>query len=138
MQSYTRIWRFGHNLFIPVLLSDKATGNFILDTGSSTNLITPRLLAQVTKVRYQEGYAKGVSGETKQIHMGDKAILQFARVRVSSEDIISIPLTNISNSEGTEVSGLIGIKTLVQMKMTIDYRDGLVNLEVYNFKPARE
>jgi hypothetical protein len=38
----------------------------------------------------------------------------------------------------TEIGGLIGIKTLVQTKMTIDYRDGLVNLEVYNFKPARE
>jgi hypothetical protein len=33
---------------------------------------------------------------------------------------------------------LIGIKVLVQMKMTIDYRDGLVNLEVYEFKKARE
>jgi hypothetical protein len=26
----------------------------------------------------------------------------------------------------------------VQMKMTIDYRDGLVNLEVYEFRKARE
>jgi hypothetical protein len=45
---------------------------------------------------------------------------------------------NISASDGTEIAGFIGIRVLSQMKMTIDYRDGLVNLEVYEFKKARE
>ena len=35
-------------------------------------------------------------------------------------------------------SAMLGIRTLVQMKMAIDYRDGLVNLEVYEFRKARE
>jgi len=74
----------------------------------------------------------------KQVLNGDKAILQFAKMRVRSDDIPVIDISNISNSEGTEIAGFIGIRTLTQMKMTIDYRDGLVNLEVYDFKKARE
>ncbi|HVS74644.1 MAG TPA: aspartyl protease family protein [Candidatus Acidoferrales bacterium] len=138
MQAYTKIWRFGHDLVIPVVVSDKAAGNFILDTGADLNCVTPKLAHQVTKLSY-EGYTmKGVSGTVKQVLNGDKAILQFAKLRVRSDDIPVFDMDNISNSEGTEISGLIGIRTLVQMKMTIDYRDGLVNLAVYEFKPARE
>jgi hypothetical protein len=80
---------------------------------------------------------KGVSGTVK-VLSGDKAVLQIARMRVRSDDIPAVPLDSLSNAEGTELSGLIGIRTLVQTKMTIDYRDGLVNLKVYEFKPARE
>jgi len=138
MQSYTKIWRFNHDLVIPVLISDKAMGNFVLDTGASINIVTPKLAQQVTKLSY-EGYTmKGVSGTVKQVLNGDKAILQFAKMRVRSDDIPVIDISNISNSEGTEIAGFIGIRTLTQMKMTIDYRDGLVNLEVYDFKKARE
>ena len=138
MQAYTKIYRFGHDLVIPVLVSDKASGNFILDTGASMNDISTKLANAITKLTY-EGYSlKGVSGSVKEVLNGDKAILQFAKVRVRSDDIPAIDFDHISNSVGTEISGFIGIRTLTQMKMTIDYRDGLVNFEVYDFKKARE
>src|SRR5215472_8922900 len=138
MQSYTKAWRFGHNMVIAVVVSDKATGNFILDTGSSSNSITPRLAQQITKVGY-EGYSvRGVSGKVNEVLNGDKAILQFARMRVRSDDIPVFSIDNISNAAGTEIAGFIGIKTLVQMKMTLDYRDGLVDLQVYEPKKAHE
>jgi predicted aspartyl protease len=133
MQSYAKIFRFGHDLVIPVVVSDAATGNFILDTGASMNTITPMLMSQIAKLSNEGEAVKGVSGTVK-VLTGDKATLQFAKVRVRSSDIPAVPL----NLDPTEFSGLIGIQTLVQMKMTIDYRDGLVNLEVYDFRPARE
>jgi Flp pilus assembly protein TadD/predicted aspartyl protease len=137
MTGYTKIWRFGHHLVIPVVVSDKATGNFILDTGAGMNSVTPKLAHQVTKLSY-EGYSmKGISGSVKDVLNGDKAILQFAKIRVRSDDIPVFDFGS-SDSEGTEIAGLIGIRTLTQMKMTIDYRDGLVNLEVYDFKRAQE
>jgi hypothetical protein len=69
---------------------------------------------------------------------GQKAILMFAKMRIESHDLPVFPLNGTSSSEGTEIAGLIGIRTLVQTKMTIDYRDGLVNLEPYIFKQAHE
>jgi hypothetical protein len=139
MQTFTKIWRFGHLLVLPVVVSDKAVGNFALDTGAGINLISPKLAKQITKLTYEGDRIKGVSGDVKEVLNGDKAMLQFAQMRVQSADI---PVVNVGGSGGlgggTELAGLIGIRTLVQMKMTIDYRDGLVNLVVYDFKPARE
>ena len=60
---------------------------------------------------------------------GDKITFHFAGVHVQSTDILAFDHASISG--GAQFSGLIGITTLVQMKMTIDYRDGLVKLEPY-------
>jgi len=138
MQGYTKIWRFGHLLVLPVVVSDKAVGNFALDTGANGNLISPKLARQVTKLNYEGYRMKGLSGDVKEVLNGDKAILQFAKMRVQSADIPVVSIGGTGGQDGTELEGLIGIRTLVQMKMTIDYRDGLVNLSVYDFRPARE
>jgi hypothetical protein len=59
-------------------------------------------------------------------------------MRIESHELPVFSNDQISNAEGTEIAGFIGIRTLVQMKMTIDYRDGLVDLSVYDFRKARE
>jgi predicted aspartyl protease len=139
MQSYTKCFHFGHDLVVPVVVSDKTVGNFILDTGGDMNTISPKFAAQVTKASYQGDYQmKGVSGRVDRVMTGDKVILQFARMRIESHDLPVFSMDNVSAWEGTEIAGFIGIRTLVQTKMTIDYRDGLVNLEVYEIKKARE
>jgi tetratricopeptide (TPR) repeat protein len=138
MQSYTKIWRFGHDLVIPVVVSDKAMGNFILDTGADLNSISPKLAQQVTKLSYEGMAIRGVSGSVSKVLNGDKLILQFAKVRARSDDIPVFDISNVSSFHSTEISGFIGIRTLVQMRFSIDYRDGLVKLEPYEFRPARE
>jgi hypothetical protein len=139
MQGFTKFYRFYHDMVVPVVVNDKATGNFILDTGAELNSMSKRLAAQVTKATADDEYRiHGVSGSVQQVLTGQKAILQFAKMRIESHDLPVFSLDNTSANEGTEIAGLIGIKVLVQMKMTIDYRDGLVNLQVYEFKKARE
>jgi Tfp pilus assembly protein PilF/predicted aspartyl protease len=139
MQSFTKFYSFGHDIVVPVQVNDKAMGNFILDTGAFINSMSPTFAAQVTKATADDDYRiKGVSGKVTQVLTGQKAILQFAKMRIESHDLPVFPFDNISASEGTEIAGFIGIRALVQMKMTIDYRDGLVNLEVYEFRKARE
>lgn len=139
LQSYTKFYSFGHDLVIPVVVNDKALGNFILDTGADLNSMTQKFATQVTKASADGDYEmKGVSGKVQQVLTGKKAILQFAKMRIESHDMPVFAVDNISDSEGTEIAGFIGIRTLVQMKMTIDYRDGLVDLQVYDFKKARE
>jgi predicted aspartyl protease len=139
MQGFTKFYRFYHDMVVPVVVNDKAAGNFILDTGAQLNIMSKKLAAQVTKATADDEYRiRGVSGNVNQVLTGQKAILQFAKMRIESHDLPVLSLDNTSAAEGTEIAGLIGIKVLVQMKMTIDYRDGLVNLEVYEFKKARE
>jgi tetratricopeptide (TPR) repeat protein len=139
MQSFTKFYAFGHDIVVPVVVNDKAVGNFILDTGADLNILSPSFAAQVTKASADDDYRmRGVSGKVETVLTGKKAVLQFAKMRIESHDLPVFNVDNISNSEGTEIAGFIGIRTLVQMKMTIDYRDGLVNLEVYEFRKARE
>ncbi len=139
MQGFTKFYRFGHDIVVPVLVNDKATGNFILDTGAGINSMSPKFALQVTKAEADGEYRmKGVSGRVSQVLTGQKAILQFAKMRIESHDLPVFAADNISASDGTEIAGFVGIRVLAQMKMTIDYRDGLVNLEVYEFKKARE
>lgn len=139
IQSYTRVFVLGDHLFVPVVVSDKATGNFMVDTGADINSMSPRLAAQVTKASDDhEQVVKGVSGKVAQVLTGQKAILQIAKIRIESHDLPVFATDNQSNAFGTEIAGFIGIRTLSQMKLTIDYRDGLINLEVYEFKKARE
>lgn len=123
---------------IPVLVSDQVSGNFVIDTGAETNVFSNRIAEQVTKLGHGNWISRGISGKVNQVQSGDKAILQFARIRARSDDFPAHSLDGISESEGTEIAGLIGIKTLVQLKLTLDYRDGLANFEVYEFRPARE
>ncbi len=135
MQSFTKIYRFGHDLVVPATLGTakrNATGLFILDTGSFANTISLDLARKLTKVSYQEGYVSGVSAKIKEIFAGDTVYLHFAGVHVRSDDITAFDHRSVAN--GTEISGLIGITTLVQMKITIDYRDGLVKIEPYQTK----
>ncbi|HYL93551.1 MAG TPA: tetratricopeptide repeat protein [Alphaproteobacteria bacterium] len=139
MQGFTKFYRFGHDIALPVVVSDKAIGNFILDTGAFANNISIKLASRVTKASADDDFRiTGVSGKVSanSVLTAKKVILQFAKMRVESHDLPAMSLDAASRE--TEISGFIGIRTLTQMKMTIDYRDGLINLEVYEFKKAYE
>jgi Tfp pilus assembly protein PilF len=139
LQGFTKFYRFYHDIVVPVVVNDKATGNFILDTGADLNIMDLQFAQKVTKASADDEYRmRGVSGKVAEVLTGQKAILMFAKMRIESHDLPVFPLNGTSSSEGTEIAGLIGIRTLVQTKMTIDYRDGLVNLEPYIFKQAHE
>jgi len=139
LQGFTKFYRFYHDIVVPVVVNDKATGNFILDTGADLNIMDLQFAQKVTKASADDEYRmKGVSGKVAEVLTGQKAILMFAKLRIESHDLPVFALNGTSSSEGTEIAGLIGIRTLVQTKMTIDYRDGLVNLEPYTFKQAHE
>jgi tetratricopeptide (TPR) repeat protein len=139
MQGFTKFYAFGHDIVVPVVVNDKAMGNFILDTGAGLNTLNAWFAEQVTKASADDEYRmRGVSGNAARVLTGKKAILQFAKMRIESHDLPVFSSDTISPAEGTQIAGLIGIRALVQMKMTIDYRDGLINLEVYEFRKARE
>ncbi len=128
MKSYTRIFRFGHELLMPTKIGDAPLKLFLLDTGSLGNEITPAAAREITKVHGDsDTKVEGVSGAVNKVYSANKAIIQFSRVRQENLDMLSIDLTSISESTGTEVSGILGFTTLRFLDVKIDYRDGLVD-----------
>jgi len=128
MRSYTPLYRFGHNLLIPTRLNTSVTSLFLIDSGSTFNMISPSAARGVTKVGSDsDTIVKGLNGSVKNVYRADQATLTFGHLKQQNQDIIAFDTSSISNSIGTEVSGIIGITTLGLLDVKIDYRDGLVD-----------
>jgi tetratricopeptide (TPR) repeat protein len=130
MQSYTRIFRFGHDLLVPTRINNIPGKLFLLDTGSLGNEISPDCAREITKVHDDQNMTvSGLSGTVKKVYSADKVVLQFGNLRQENQDLLSIDLSTISRSDETEVSGVLGFVTLHLLKVKIDYRDGLVDFK---------
>jgi len=128
MQSFTRVFRFGHDLLIPTKIGDAPSKLFLLDTGALTNSISPAAAREVTKVHGDSDMSvKGISGSVKNVYSANRAVLQFGRLRQENQDMLSFDTTSLSDSSGTEISGFLGFVMLRFLDIKIDYRDALVD-----------
>jgi thioredoxin-like negative regulator of GroEL len=135
MQSFTRVFRFGHDLLVPTKIGDAPYKLFLLDTGALNNAISPQAAREVTKVHGDsDTIVKGISGSVKNVYSANKAVLQFGRLRQENQDMLSFDTSLISQSNGTEVSGFLGFVMLRFLDIKIDYRDALVD---FSYDPKR-
>ncbi len=133
MQNYTKVFRFGHDLLIPTAVGNTPAKLFLIDTGAMDNNISPEAAREVTKLHGNDFMTvKGVSGSVKNVYSADKAVLTFSHFRQENQEMTSIDMSGISRSEGTEVSGILGMTTLRRFIIKIDYRDGLVDFVYEN------
>jgi tetratricopeptide (TPR) repeat protein len=134
MQSYTRVFRLGHMLLIPVSVNEHPVKLFLIDTGSFDNTITPAAARESTKIYSDDRMrVKGLNGEVKNVFMAEDVNLTFAHFK-QKKTIVAFDLTHISDSVGTEISGTLGFGMLFMLDIRIDYRDGLVD---FSFDPNR-
>jgi len=134
MQSFTRVYRFGHELLVPTKIGEVPDKLFLLDTGALTNAISPAAAREVTKVHGDsDTTVKGISGSVKNVYSANKAVLQFGHLRQENQDMLSFDTTSLSESDGTEVSGFFGFVMLRFLDIKIDYRDALVN---FDYQPS--
>jgi len=135
MESYTQIYRFGHSLLIPTRMGEPTPRLFLIDTGSTLNLMSLKAAETLTKVRGNSNmHIRGLSGSVDKVYTADKAVLQFAHLRQENQDVTTFDLSHLSDRMGTEVSGVLGFTTLRLLEMRIDYRDGIVD---FTYKPQR-
>jgi hypothetical protein len=137
MKDWDRVWRSGHDLMVSVGLNS-ATGPrrlFLLDTGSSLDLISPDAAREVGKVS-KGSYVNvvGISGKVDKTWTTGPMKLYFSHLVAPNMGMISIDTSNLARGSGTELSGLIGAPTLHQLTFSIDYRDNLVN---FSYDPSR-
>lgn len=130
--SFSSFYRFGHIMLLPTNVGETAHGLFALDTGASTNSMSPGIARRVSTVRSSDIPVNGVSGRVSNVFTADETVLQFSRFRQPHENMITFDLHGLSKDLGTEISGLLGFATLKKMTITIDYRDGLVG---FDYKP---
>ncbi len=135
MQSYSRVFLFGHHILVPTKIGDVPPKLFILDTGGFTNMISPAAAREVTKVGADpDMQVKGVSGSVNKVYSANKAVLTFGHLRQENQDMLAFDTTSLSNNAGTEISGFLGFTMLRLLDIKIDYRDALVD---FSFDPKK-
>jgi hypothetical protein len=103
----------------------KATGLFVVDSGSNANTISLELARSIPEMRAFNSPMSGASGVVNSAFIADDATLRFAKVN-RNDRISTVDLHSVSKDLGIEISGQIGFSAMENMKLTIDYRDGLV------------
>jgi hypothetical protein len=134
MASWTKIFRFGHELLIPTLVNESPPLLFLIDTGSFANVLSVRAAHQVTKVADSSMRVKGLSGQVNKVYSGEQATLAFSHFRQNNQQIVTFDLSNLCRHTGTEVSGILGFNVLRLLEIKIDYRDGLVDFVYPTFR----
>jgi len=124
-EAFSQTFTLGHFLLLQTEVGKKAMGLFVVDSGSNANTISPELARLMPEMRDFNSPMSGASGVVNSAFIADDATLRFAKVN-RSDRISTVDLHSVSKDLGIEVSGQIGFSAMANMKLTIDYRDGLV------------
>jgi tetratricopeptide (TPR) repeat protein len=125
-EAFTQAFTFGHFLLVPTEVGKKASGLFVIDSGANANTISPELARLMPEMRAFNSPMSGASGVVNSAFIADDATLRFAKVSRGGERISTVDLDSVSKNLGVEISGQIGFSAIENMKLVINYRDGLV------------
>ena len=135
MKNWTKVFRSGHDLILPVQLNDGPMRLFIVDTGSSLNLISHQTAREVAKVSNgSEIQLYGISGEVKKLYTTGPLTLAFAGLKQPASGMTAMDTSRSGEETGVEIAGFLGAPTLHQLTVQIDYRDDLMN---FSYDPKR-
>jgi predicted aspartyl protease len=124
--SFTQVFSFGHFLLIQTEVGKKASGLFAIDSGANASTISPELAKAVPNMRALNIPIQGASGQVNSAFFTDDATLHFAGMKKTGERISTLDLRSVSKDLGVEISGQIGFGAMEEMKVILNYRDGLV------------
>ncbi len=124
-EAFSQIFLLGHFLLLPTEVGKKASGLFVVDSGSNANTISPELARLMPEMRAFNSPMSGTSGVVNSAFIADDEPLRFAKIS-RNDRISTLDLHSVSKDLGIEVSGQIGFSAMENMKLTINYRDGLV------------
>ena len=126
---FSRVFRLGNHLLLPTSLNGKPPVLFLVDSGANRNIISVKAARPEAKVSTSPMRASGVQGNLDKLYVADHITLMFAGLRQENPMMTSFDFTSMSDSFGTEISGLLGLPVLSQLRLTIDYRNGAVQMK---------
>jgi predicted aspartyl protease len=129
MADWSMVWRSGHEMFLPVSIGAAKDKLFLVDTGAGLMSISPAAAREVTKVHGDTDVRVfGVSGEVNHVYQTQQFLVTFGHTRIHVASMTAIDTSDISKSEGMEISGFLGAPILNRLVLQIDYRDNLLHM----------
>ncbi|HEY0796514.1 MAG TPA: hypothetical protein VGD64_12105 [Acidisarcina sp.] len=154
MQTWSHVYLADGRILVPTEINKSKPYLFMLDTGAPLTIISPPVAEKVLSLSpdFSLGF-RGVSSDIVKIYEKNQGasaevadiydasgklvkvskpfkapVFEFARVSRLDGSAFSFDLTPVSRAAHVEVGGLIGFSILQDVFLSIDYRDGLVNL----------
>jgi predicted aspartyl protease len=119
------VWYFSNLVLLPLEVNGKH-GNFIVDTGAVTTVLSHSMAAQLgvdektPGAKVELGIA-GVGGFEGVVLKVPNVTFKTLKNVEAFPDVVSIDLKRISKIIGTEVSGILGYDFFSHYKLTLDY-----------------
>jgi tetratricopeptide (TPR) repeat protein len=131
---FSRVYRFGDHLAVPTTIEGGRPGVhsalFLLDSGSSANLIDTETAKESTSVSSDSRITvKGIQGNVEKTSLATQVSLIFAGFRHDNPGLVAISLEKMGDSMGVGFGGILGMPVLANLSVTIDYREGTVKME---------
>ena len=126
-------WYFSNLLLVPVQVNGQHRGNFIVDTGAVTTVISHNMAAtlgvdeKTPGAKIDLGIA-GVGGFEGVVLRVPNVTFKTAKNSETFPQVVSINLKEMSKMIGTEIAGVIGFDFLDEYKLTLDYYAAEVRL----------
>jgi len=116
-------------LLVDVLINDRSSWRFFLDTGASQTVISPALAREIGIVTARAGAITGAGGEV-QGSVGQVRSLSVGKARRDSLPVVvSDIFSHLSQALGVQVEGILGYDFLSNFKVEIDYHEETVSFE---------
>ena len=129
VQETTNVYRSGHFLLVQGATDDRSQGYFMVDTGASFTLIASHAAMSRVPSRQVEGMAslRDAWGLVPTVATAPTSVTIAGRQWIDGE-ALALDLGELSRRTGFEILGVLGFPLLRQSIMSINYRDGLVEL----------
>ena len=135
MKDYYPIQHMGAHILVPTSIDGQPTGLFSLDTGAFDTQVDPAFVAREKLTAAPDLVVRGMSGRVNNVFTASNVRIQFGRFAQDNFRLIAISMDKVSERETIGLAGILGFPLLSNFRLTIDYRDGLVNFDYLNAKP---
>jgi tetratricopeptide (TPR) repeat protein len=127
MERFKPVRHLGHLLLVRAGVNTKRFGHFILDTGAAFSSLSYDVAGR-QGIPLGTTPIYGLSGRINDATHISPVQFHFAQEPMVDGDAIALDLREVSRREGVEISGLIGYSVLSRGILTINYRDGLIDI----------
>jgi hypothetical protein len=128
-EGFQRTPRAGSHLSISTFVNEEGPRFFLIDSGSSANLLDVSAARDYTSVSSGAFSVRGVQGKVKETSLANRVALTFAGFRQENSSVIAFDFDKISDSQGFALAGVIGLPILEHLRVSIDYREGNIRFE---------
>jgi tetratricopeptide (TPR) repeat protein len=134
MNGYVPVLHIGPHIFVVTSIDQQPSGLFFLDTGAFDSQVDSDYVPKDKLTAAPNLTVRGLSGRVTEVYYANQVRIQFGRFVQENFRIIAISMQKLSQSEGIGLTGILGFPLLSQFRLSVDYRDGLVNFDYNNRK----